>query len=265
MLNHPTLDKLQAMKLTGMAAGFTEQLQQPDLEALTFEERFGLLVDREMTVRDNRRLQRSLGRAKLRQAASVEDVNYRHPRGLDKSLFASLSTCRWVKSHDNVLITGPTGLGKTYLACALAQKACREGFTAQYLRLSRLFPELDLARGDGRYPKLLASLAKIDVLVLDDWGVAPMGDSQRRDLLEILDDRYGNRSTIVTSQLPVGAWHESIGDPTLADAILDRLVHNAHRFNLNGETMRNKRVKQVSAHDEQSSRDDMQGGDSDGP
>jgi DNA replication protein DnaC len=264
MLNHPTLDKLLAMKLTGMAAGFAEQLKQPDLAGLTFEERLGLLVDREMTLRDDARMQRALSRAKLRFPATIEDVDYRHPRQLNKALFASLSGCRWIRSHDNVLITGPTGLGKSYLACALADKACREGFTAQYLRLPRLFPDLALAHGDGRFGKLLAGWAKTDVLILDDWGMAPMSDQSRRDLLEILEDRYGRRSTIVTSQFPVDKWHDRIGDPTLADALLDRLVHNAHRIPLDGETMRKPRTKPAKATPDNDAPDSIQRGGNDG-
>lgn len=221
-----------------MATALQEQLQSSEVQGLSFDERLGLLVDRELTERENRRLQSLLRKAHLRQSASVEDVNYRHPRNLDRSLFSSLTSCRWVQTRHNVLITGKTGLGKTYLACALAQKACREGYSAQYLRLPRLLPDLALARADGRYGKLLGSLAKVDVLVLDDWGLAPMSDAHRRDLLEIVEDRHGLRSTVITSQIPVDHWHETIGDPTLADAILDRLVHNAYAINLDGETMR---------------------------
>jgi len=243
MLTHPTLNKLQTLKFTGMAAALAEQLQMPDIEELAFEERLGLLVDREITARENRRLTSRLRRARLKHNAALEDIDYRHPRGLDKSLIQSLAACQWVKEHLNILITGPTGVGKTWLACALAQKACREGYTALYLRLPRLLQEMAIAKGDGRYPKLLATLAKTEVLILDDWGLAKLTAEQRRDLLEILEDRHGVRSTLATSQLPIDKWHDSIGDPTLADAILDRLVHNAYKINLKGGSMRKRKAK----------------------
>jgi DNA replication protein DnaC len=247
MLTHPTLDKLQALKFTGMATALAEQMQMPDIEELSFEERLGLLVDRETTERDNRRLSSRLRRAKLKHAAALEDINYRHPRGLDKSLIQSLAACQWVKEHLNILLTGPTGVGKTWLACALAQKACREGYTALYLRLPRLLQDMAIAKGDGRYPKLLATLAKTDVVILDDWGLAKLTAEHRRDLLEILEDRHGTRSTLVTSQFPIEKWHDVIGDPTLADAILDRLVHNAYKINLKGESMRKRKAKLTPA------------------
>jgi DNA replication protein DnaC len=242
MLTHPTLDKLQALRLNGMAKALEEQLQMTGLEELGFVERLGLLVDREMTDRENRRLKDRLAKARFRQAAAVEDVDLRTPRGLDRSQFLALCSCQWVTQHLNVLITGPTGAGKSFLACALAQKACREGFTALYHRLPRLLAELSTAKADGRYPKLLSSLARTDVLVLDDWGLHPLTDSHRRDLLEILEDRYGNRSTVVTSQLPIAAWHDAIGDATLADAVLDRLVHNAYELQLKGESRRKSKA-----------------------
>ena len=243
MLTHPTLDKLQTLKFTGMAAALAEQLQLPDIEELAFEERLGLLIDREITERENRRLSSRLRRARLKHNAAIEDIDYRHPRGLDRSLIQSLAACRWVKEHLNILITGPTGVGKTWLACALAHKACREGYTALYLRLPRLLHSIVIAKGDGRYPKLMTSLAKTDVLILDDWGLAKLTAEHRRDLLEILEDRHGVRSTIATSQLPTEKWHDIIGDPTLADAILDRLVHNAYKINLKGESMRKRKAK----------------------
>jgi DNA replication protein DnaC len=246
MLTHPTLEKLQALKLTGMTAALSDQLQMPDIDELSFEERLGLLVDRELTARDNRRLTSRLRRARLKHPAALEDIDYRHPRGLDKALIQALASCRWVKDHLNILITGPTGVGKTWLACALAQKACREGHTALYLRLPRLLQELAIAKGDGRYPKLLTMLAKTEVLVLDDWGLVPLTAEQRRDLLEILEDRHGVRSTLATSQLPLDKWHDLIGDPTLADAILDRLVHNAYKINLKGASMRKHQAKLTS-------------------
>ena len=243
MLKHPTLDKLHALKLTGMAAALADQSATPDITDLSFEERLGLLVDREMTERDNRRMSSRLRRAKLRHAAILEDIDYRNSRGLDKGLVQSLASCQWVKEHLNVLITGPTGVGKTWLACALAHKACREGYTAQYVRLTRLLRELTIAKGDGQYSKLLTSLAKVDVLILDDWGLMKLSAENRRDLLEVLEDRHGRRSTIATSQLPIEEWHDIIGDATLADAILDRLVHNAYKINLRGESMRKQQAK----------------------
>lgn len=242
MLTHPTLDKLQALKFTGMATALAEQMAMPDIDELAFEERLGLLVDREATERENRRLTSRLRRAKLKHNAALEDIDYRHPRGLDKSLIRSLAACQWVKEHLNILLTGPTGVGKTWLACALAQKACREGHTALYLRLPRLLQDMAIAKGDGRYPKLLATLAKMDVLILDDWGLAKLTAEHRRDLLEILEDRHGIRSTLATSQLPIEKWHDTIGDPTMADAILDRLVHNAYKINLNGGSMRKRKA-----------------------
>ena len=247
MLNHPTVEKLQAMKCFGMATALAEQFHSTEIEALSFEERLGLLVDREATYRDNRRMSSRLRRAKLRQSAALEDVDFRHPRGLDRALVTSLATCRWIHEHLNVLITGPTGIGKSWLACALAHQACREGFTALYQRLPRLLHDIALARGDGRYPKLMASLAKVDLLLIDDWGLAQMSTEHERDLLEVLDDRYGLRSTLVTSQLPVEKWHGLFTDPTFADAILDRLVHNAHRLKLKGESIRKKKMKSTQA------------------
>ncbi len=243
MLTYPTLDKLQRLKFTGMAAALAEQMNTPDIEELAFEERLGLLIDREITERENRRLSSRLRRARLKHNAAIEDIDYRHPRGLDKSLIQSLAACQWVKEHLNILITGPTGVGKTWLACALAHKACREGYTAQYLRLPRLLQEMTIAKGDGRYPKLLATLAKTDLLILDDWGLAKLTPDNRRDLLEILEDRHGARSTLATSQLPIEKWHDIIADPTLADAILDRLVHNAYKINLKGGSMRKRTAK----------------------
>ena len=252
MLTHPTLDKLHSLRLTGMAKAFAEQMNMPDIEALSTEERLGLMVDRELSERDSRRLKTRLRKATLRHQAAVEDIDYHHPRGLDKSLMAKLSTCAWLREHLNVLITGPTGIGKSWLACALAHKACRDGFTARYLRLPRFLRELTIAKADGRYGKLMTDLAKTELLVFDDFGTAVMTDEHRRDLLEILDDRYGVRATLVTSQFPVEHWHELIGDPTLADAILDRLVHNAYKITLKGESMR-KRKKKLTQTDQSNS------------
>ena len=238
MLHHPTLEKLQTLRLEGMYKALTEQMAMPESETLGFEERLGLLADRELTQRQDRRLKTRLRQARLKHNACVEDLDYRAPRGLDKALMLQLATCRWVHDGLNLIIHGPTGVGKTWIACALAQKACREGYTALYLRLPRLFEELGLAHGDGRFSKLMAGLAKTDLIILDDWGLAKFTAEQRRDLLELIDDRHGNRSTVVTSQVPVDHWHEVIGDPTLGDAIIDRLVHNAYRINLKGESMR---------------------------
>jgi len=242
MLLHPTLEKLTTMRFTGMAAALEEQMQMDGHLDMTFEERLGLLLDREQAVRETRRLKTRLRKAKLRQQASVEDIDFRHPRGLDKSLVVRLADCEWIKKRNNLIITGPTGVGKSYLACAFAEKACREGFSALYLRTTKLFEDLSLAKGDGRYLKLLTSYAKTDLLVLDDYGLLELNQEQRHDLLEILEDRHGLKSTLVTSQLPVEHWHEQIGDPTLADAILDRLVHSAHKLKLEGDSMRKKRA-----------------------
>ena len=241
MLNHPTLEKLAALKLTGMLKALEEQMQMSEAQGLSFEERLGLLVDREMLERQNRQLTNRLMKAKLRQTAVLEDIDWRAPRGLDKSVVLALGSCQWIAQHRNCLIIGPTGVGKSWLACALGHTACREGYSVLYLRLARLWRELAVARGDGRYLKLLAGFSRTDLLILDDLGTAALGDAERHDLLEILEDRYDRRSTLVTSQLPVAHWHEAIGDPTLADAILDRLVHNAHKLTLKGESMRKKR------------------------
>jgi DNA replication protein DnaC len=242
MLKHPTLEKLYAMKLFGMAKTFKEQMNQSEAEGLSFEDRFALLVDREVTERENRRLRIRLKTAKLKMSACVEDIDYRSPRGLDKALLMRLFDCGWVRSSQNVLLVGPTGTGKTFIACALGQKACREGHAVLYRRMPRLFEELEQAKGEGRHLRLLSSFAKADLLILDDWGLAPLENDQRRDLLEILDDRHGTRSTLVTSQLPIDHWHEMIGDATLADAILDRLVHNAHKIKMRGESMRKRKA-----------------------
>jgi DNA replication protein DnaC len=246
MLIHPTLDRLRELKLTGMQKALIEQMDLPDRDALTFDERFGMLVDAEHADRDNRRLKMRLKRACLRHAATVEDIDYRHPRGLDKSLMLALAGCEWVRQHQNVIITGPTGAGKSYLACALGHKACREGYRVLYYRIARLFQELAIARGDGRYERLLRSLAHADLLVLDDWGTAPLTDEQRRDLFEVMEDRYDRGSTLIAAQLPVKHWHDTIGDPTLADAILDRLIHNAHTITLKGESMRKQKAKDLT-------------------
>ena len=238
MLKHPTIDKLHDLRLFGMAKALEEQNGAAGYEALGFADRLALLVDREAAERDSNRLRIRLKQARLRLTATIEDTDFRHPRGLDQTLLLALAGCSWIREHHNVIVTGPTGVGKSYLACALAHKACREGFRALYLRAPRLFDELALARADGRYRKVLAAYARIDLLVIDDWGLANLTEEQRRDVLEILEDRHGLRATLVASQLPIEKWHKIIGDPTLADAILDRLAHNAHKLALKGESMR---------------------------
>jgi DNA replication protein DnaC len=240
MLSHPTLEKLRSLRLTGMADEFQEQLAKP-LPDLDFESRLGLLIEREWYLRENRRLKRRLSQAKLQQTACVEDIDFKHPRSLNKANIIELSRGQWIHQHLNLLITGPTGCGKTYLACAIAHKACLTGFTSRYYRLPRLWHELKISKADGTYSNWLSQLAKIDLLILDDWGIVPPDNDQRRDLLEILDDRYQQRSTIITSQLPTTHWHEHLNDATLADAILDRLLHNAIKLELTGDSLRKKK------------------------
>ena len=243
MLRHPTHDRLITLGLVGMAKAFEEQRQQPNVASLTFEERLGLLVDREAIERENKRLVTRLKFANLRQNATIEDLNTKAARGLDKALFAKLATGEWIARRQDLLITGKTGTGKSWLACALGHKACRDDRPVLYHRVPRLLDALALARGDGRHARLLKSLARAELLILDDWGLAPMTSEQGRDLLEIVDDRHGRASTIVTSQLPVGDWHDVIADPTVADAVLDRLVHTSHRLSLNGESLRKPPAK----------------------
>jgi DNA replication protein DnaC len=238
MLNAPTLEKLHALKLDALAAAWTEQQHQADLTALAFDERLGLLVEAEWHARETKRLARAQ-EAKLKpRRPALKPIDYPARRELDKAVIRQLATCRWVEEHHNVILVGATGTGKSFLACALAHQACRKGFRAGYRRASRLFHELALARADGTYVRLLTKLARLDVLVVDDWGLAPVQDAERRDLLEILEDRYGVRSTIITSQLPPAQWHDYLSDATLADAICDRLLHNAHRIVLKGPSRR---------------------------
>lgn len=247
MLTSPTLDKLFALNLAGMARALAEQRETPAYAELPFEDRLGLLVDREATERENRRLERYRRAAKLRLSAAIEDVDFRAARGLDRGVLLDLAASRWVAARQQVLITGPTGVGKTYLACALADAAIRAGHSALYLRVPRLLTELATARLDGRLPRLLAAWARIDVLVLDDFALQPLTDAQAADLLEVIEDRAGLRSTIVTSQLPVALWHEGLGEPTVADAICDRLLAGAHRIELSGASLRRSEPRTAQA------------------
>lgn len=239
MLNHPTLDNLKALKFDGMAEAFAELETQDGSASLSHAEWLGLLIDRETSSRETKRFESRMRTAKLRHVgASPEDIDYKTRRGLDKALFQQLLTGKWIRDKRNLMITGPCGVGKTWLACALAQSACRDGTTVLYKRLPRLFDELELAHGDGRFPRLFRSLTKTDLLILDDWGPERLSSSQRRDLMEIVEDRYQAGSTLITSQLPIDTWHDVIGEPTFADAILDRIVHNSHRIALDGQSMR---------------------------
>ncbi len=238
MLINQTLEHLRNLKLTAMAQALEEQMEQPATFDLSFEERLSLLVMREITDRENRRLQRLLKTARLKQPACVEDIDYRHPRGLDKSLMATLAGGDWIRRGANVHLTGQTGTGKSWLACALGNQACRMGWSVRYERVPRLLENLRIAHADGSFGKRLAQLAKTDLLILDDFGIKPLARGDRHDLLEIIEDRHGARSTLVTSQLPISLWHEYIGEPTVADAVLDRLLQNAFRMELKGESLR---------------------------
>jgi DNA replication protein DnaC len=244
MLTQPTLEQLHELRLHALAQAWQAQHEDPSTDDLSFDDRLALLVEAEWMDRQNKRLSRLLREAKLRIAgACLEDIEYAKERKLDRALMRQLATGRWIEAHHNVVITGATGVGKTYVACALAQQACRRGHRVLYRRMPRLFDELTLARADGTYAKLLARFARTDVLVLDDWGLAPVQDVERRDLLEIMEDRHGLRATIWTSQLPVAKWHDHLGDPTVADAICDRLLHNAHRIVLQGPSRRKEEAK----------------------
>lgn len=243
MLTEPTMEKLKVLRLETLGAAWAEQQKNAETQKLSFDERLGMLIDAEWLHRENKRLGRLLKDAKLRIGnACVEDIDYPPRRELEKSTIRQLASCRWVEEHQNVVVTGATGTGKTYIACALAQQACRKGYRAVYRRATRLNDELTLAHADGTYAILLARLARADVLVIDDWGLAPPKDQERRDLLEIVEDRYASRSTILTSQVPPSNWHDHIGDPTVADAVCDRLLHNAHRLVLKGPSRRKEAV-----------------------
>ena len=242
MLTQPTIEKLCTLRLKGMAEAFREQSESADLQQLSFEERLGLLIDRQWTWRQNCALERRLRNGRLQGPACVEDIDFRTPRGLDRPVVRALTAeSAWVGAHQNLFLIGPTGIGKTWLARAFAQKACRDGFTALFLKALELFRDLATARADGSHAKVLYRFGRVDLLIVDDWAMAPLTENERRDFLEICDQRYQARSTLLTSQLPVASWHAQIGDPTIADSILDRLVHNAHRIELQGESMRKKR------------------------
>ena len=243
MLAHPTLDLLRQLGLHGMAKGLQDLAANSQAGSLDHLEWLGLLLEYEQTWRRQKRFEMRARVARLRQAASVEDVDYHAARGLDRGLFLKLAACGWIQAHCNLIITGPCGVGKTWLACALGHKACREDYSVRYYRFPRLFAALALTRGDGRYAKLLRMLARVRLLILDDWGPEPLNPDQRRDFLEIVEDRYDAGSILIISQVPVDRWYEVIGNPTLADAILDRLVHNSHRIELAGESLRKLRAK----------------------
>lgn len=248
MLNEPTMEKLKGLHLEEFAAAWVDQGKRTDVQGLSFDERLGMLVEAEWMARENRRLERLLREARLKLGtACMEDVDDGASRGLERSVMRQMTQCGWVKEHQNVVITGATGTGKTYVACALAQQACRKGYRALYRRASRLTEELTLARAEGTYLRLLARLERVEVFVIDDWGHVPLKDQDRRDLLEILDDRFGTRSTIMTSQMPISKWHDQIGDPANADAICDRILHNAHKLVLKGPSRRKSEAVKEAA------------------
>lgn len=243
MLNQATLDKMQAMKMAAMAEAFGQQRGSSQYAELSFEERVGLLVDAEWTAREQRKLSRRLRAAKLRHAASLENIDFKAPRRLNRQVVLSLGTGAWIGQHHNLILTGPTGIGKSFLSCAFVEAACRKGFSATYVRMPRLLYDLALSRGDGSYSRLLARLAKLDLLALDDWLLAPLKDAERRDLLEVIEDRSERASTLIASQLPVKDWHGVIGDPNQADALCDRLLHQAHRIELKGPSLRQTKAE----------------------
>ena len=245
MLIQATIDGLKILKLFGMINALESQMSTPDVNALCFEERLGMMVDNELTTRENRRVQTRLKIAKLTHSNSIEEFDARGERGIDRSELAALATSDWIRRHQNIIILGATGVGKSFLAAGLAQKACRDGFSVHFDRASRLFQQLSIARADGRYSKILATIAGKDLLVIDDFGLFPLTNEQRQDLMELVDDRYSHRSTMITSQLPILHWHEIIGDPTIADAILDRVVHNSYKLQLKGESKRKDKEKEL--------------------
>lgn len=238
MVREQTFEKLYTLKLHGLARALEEQLKNPQMSALGFEERLAMLIDAQWLWRENRAVARRLRQARLKMAACFEEINYRHPRQLERSVMQSLGSCAWVRQHHNVILTGPSGVGKTFLCCALLQKACREGYSAYYASASKFFRQLAVAWADGSFDRLLAKLARTDVLAIDDWGLVALTDLERRHFLEVLDDRTESRSTLLTSQFPVQSWHELVGNPTLADAIIERILSNSHRIELNGESLR---------------------------
>ena len=240
MLMQQTREQLRTLRLNGFLLALEQQLEQPQSHDLSFEQRISLLVERELLHRENRRLERLLNQAKLRVSACIEDVDYTHKRGLEKSRLASLASGEWISAHLNLCITAPTGCGKTWLSCALGNQACRQGYSTRYFRLPRLLEQLRIAHGDGSYARVMNQLLKTDLLILDDWGMQSLSGTHRQDLMEVIEDRHGRRSTLIASQLPIDHWHEFIGEATLADAILDRLLHGANRLVLKGESMRKR-------------------------
>jgi DNA replication protein DnaC len=252
MLIHPLVDRLRGLGLTAMADAFIEMKNTSAADDISREDWLGLLLDREATSRENKRLDRRLRHARLRQSAVIEDTDFRAPRGLDRALFQKLAGCGWIRDSQHLVIGGPTGVGKSWLACALGHKACREGYSVLYRRAPRLFAELATARGEGRAARVMATLERTRLLIIDDWGPEPLSADQRRDLLEIVEDRYEKGSLLITSQVPIGRWHDLIGDPTLGDAILDRVVHRAHRIELKGPSLRKRHAVNVAVSDDPS-------------